>query len=105
MRDNEVDPWVEYGYSQGFINNGSNKPSTYEVVTAYLRSLKVTTWPAVGWQIRDEAGLDAAATWVTRLVDHVNAVRNMAEGSTRTLDEIAEDYRRMVEGEQYRADR
>src|SRR5687768_6579936 len=87
-------------------DNGQNpivRASTYQIATAYLESLKVTMWPAKSWALKDDEGLDYAATWLTHIVDEINAVRNMAEGSTRSLYDITRDYRRMVEKETYHA--
>ena len=75
-------------------------PTTYDVAVAFLGALHVTSSPNIGWQIRGVYGRDAAAAWITKLLDDINAVRNMAifSNGMKTLDEIAEDYRRMVEG-------
>lgn len=73
--------------------------TTYEIARAYLESLHATLWPGEAWYIREEAGQDAAAVWITQMVDTVNAIRNMVnnEGGM-TVAQAAEDYRRMTEG-------
>lgn len=73
---------------------------TYEIAKAYLESLHATLWPGEAWYIRDEDGQDAAAVWITKMVDTVNAIRNMvnASESGMTVQQAAEDYRRMTEG-------
>lgn len=88
------------------LNHNGQPLSNYDIARAYIKSLNVTSWPSVGWSVKgnDDDGLDAAATWLSSAVDHINAVRNMADGSIRSLDDIAKDYRRLVEGERYGAD-
>lgn len=74
--------------------------STFDVARAYLEAMHVTSWPKDSWQIRELKGQDAAAAWVTQLVDDINAIRNMVVGSTTnmTIEEAAMDWRRMKEG-------
>lgn len=72
--------------------------TTYDIAKAYLDSLHATLWPAEAWYIRDEDGQDAAAVWITQMVDNINAIRNMVNGTGMSVAQAAEDYRRMVEG-------
>jgi hypothetical protein len=39
--------------------------STYDVARAYLESMHVTSWPKDSWQVREVAGQDNAAAWIT----------------------------------------
>lgn len=91
------------------MSNGNGRPlpvpkrvgevSTYDVARAYLNAMHVTSWPRDSWQIREAKGQDKAAEWITELVDHINSIRNMVNNSmTMTVEEAAEDYRRMREG-------
>jgi hypothetical protein len=84
-------------------NNGRPDPyhklpvPTFEVAKAYLASKHITMWPSVSWTIKRSTGLEDAAAWITKLVDDINAVRNIAENSTMTVEEAAVDYRNMME--------
>lgn len=76
----------------------ARKPTTYDIAKAYLESLHCTLWPGEAWYIRTEDGQDAAAVWITQMVDTVNAIRNMVSASdSMTVQQAAEDYRRMTE--------
>lgn len=74
---------------------------THEVALAYLRGIKATMWPSRGYTISGNegvTGIEQAAEFVTKLVEDIASIRNVAMGSTRSLDEIVVEIRNRREG-------
>lgn len=68
--------------------------STIQVARIYLESAHSTLWGR-SWNIKDARNREEAARWLTKEVDRINAIRNMAIHSSSTLREIVERARRM----------
>lgn len=72
---------------------------TEVVAKAFLKSMKATLWPNESWNIgKDGHGIEEAAQWIAKLVDEINSIRVMALGSSKMVDEVAVEYRKMREG-------
>lgn len=86
--------------SNGSLSDTGEKEdvTTYDIAIAFLNAMHVISWPNVGWRIAGKSGeREKAAEWLTKLVEDVNAIRNLMASSDMTVEEAARDYRRMVE--------
>lgn len=74
---------------------------THEVALAYLRGMHATMWPSRGYTISGNegvTGIEQAAEFITKVVEDIASIRNVAMGSTRSLDDIVVEIRNRREG-------
>lgn len=74
---------------------------THEVALAYLRGMRATLWPSQGFTISGNegvTGIEQAAEFITKVVEDIASIRNVAMGSTRSLDDIVVEIRNRREG-------
>lgn len=74
---------------------------TYDIAVAWLKGKNATLWPNHAYTITGNEGITGihqAASWLAEVVNEINAIRNVALGGTRTLEDIVKSIRDQREG-------
>lgn len=65
---------------------------TYQITRAYMASLRSTLYGR-SWDLNNNT--DAAAEWLAKEVDRINAIRNMVMTSSHSVEEVIERARKL----------